>query len=445
MCVWLNSIYKRTNKQKNKKHNKKQTDVAKVDEESIESILVNVCALGNKDALRFLVSTVPRDLLTDRLLLPNRYNENPVEGSVSSGQLSIVNELLSIGELIKRYRTDTAQLFRLIFHTFCRGNRHDDILDLVVTKLNLPSEKYIELLDYEYIQENRQSLPPGSYLFHRCDLIGNIGWYGANNGLKMLKSLIGEEEFVKRVFVPDNVNNTVFENVVRQQNVEMIKAILSYESVKETYKTNSHWMFRLVFWLFASFHPNEEVIDCVVSALKLSKEDIVPMLHNFDYREFNANNWEPNAWMYRERDIMSAIGWSGNDKSMKKLLDLIGEIEFEKQVFIPGYTNTTIVEDAARQNKVEMLKTLFGIESIKKVYLNDDYWIYRLVYWLQRAYKKEVCNFIVKELNLTEKKLLKYVNKEYEFKEKFVKGQNCNFTSNAVKYFVVLFVLYVNL
>ena len=409
----------------------------KVDKESIESILQNVCGLGNIQALRFLISTVPRGLLVDRLFQTQRYNSTPIESAVRGGQLSIAKELFSIDEVMKRYRSDDAQLFRLIFSTIGRAKIHEDIIDLVVTKLNLPAKKYIELLDYEYYEENRETLASGSHSFHRRSIVSYIGWNQSNNGMKMLISLIGAEEFVKRVFMADNGNNTILENAVRKQNIEMINIILSYQSVKQTYKTNKNWLFRLLFWLFRNKKPNEETIDCVVNLLELSSEDIVSMMHNFDYKESNENDLDFDAWSYKNKDITSEIGWSGNANTLQKLIDVIGENEFEKLVFIPSYNNTIIIETATRKNKVEILKILFGFESIKKVYLNDDYWIYRLVYWMQRDYKKEVCNFIVKELNLTKEKLLKYVNEEYEFKEQFVNKVNCNFVKKHVKCFVL--------
>eukprot|EP01083_Nonionella_stella_P222736 794511_1 len=62
-------------------HNKTDQDLMQIDEESQESILVNICSLAHVKALRLLCdkSVVRRDKLVQTLFYPNRYNSTPME------------------------------------------------------------------------------------------------------------------------------------------------------------------------------------------------------------------------------------------------------------------------------------------------------------------------------------------------------------------------------
>eukprot|EP01083_Nonionella_stella_P161292 528076_1 len=67
-------------------NNKTEEDVMMVDDESRESILTNMLALGNYDAFKFLQSVISKKLMIDRLFLPNRYDTNPIEYAISNSK-----------------------------------------------------------------------------------------------------------------------------------------------------------------------------------------------------------------------------------------------------------------------------------------------------------------------------------------------------------------------
>eukprot|EP01083_Nonionella_stella_P161293 528077_1 len=65
-------------------NNQTEEGIMKVDDESRESILFNMIALGHYNAFKFLQSVISNKRMLDRLFLPNRYNKTPIEGAITA-------------------------------------------------------------------------------------------------------------------------------------------------------------------------------------------------------------------------------------------------------------------------------------------------------------------------------------------------------------------------
>eukprot|EP01083_Nonionella_stella_P106564 307687_1 len=81
-------------------NNKSTQHLMRIEPESKESILLNICALNNVAAFKFLKSAIPeRVVFVDRLFAINRYNQCPIGAVIQEGNTIILKDILDIDEV----------------------------------------------------------------------------------------------------------------------------------------------------------------------------------------------------------------------------------------------------------------------------------------------------------------------------------------------------------
>ena len=310
-------------------NNLNSENIMKLDPESSESILINICALGHMKALKFLESIVPNDLFMNRLFTKNRYEDNVIDTSVTS--LSIFKQFCWNKNIIDKYKNDS--------------------------KLAV-------------------------------NLLSNIVARQTNNALKVLIPALGEKKFVQYACIPNRSNNTMFEVAVWRGNIDIIKMLLSHKSVKQQYTSNEYWLYRLLYHLFGSNHENMDIIDYVIDELKLSKSKlnninhlVVKTMFDYTYKEIlKKEDLKKNACDYSTGSILSHCGWNGNCKILEKCISIVGDKTFITNVLKPSGRNTTLLATAICQGKIEMIKLVLSYNEIKQEIKGNNYWLFRILW-----------------------------------------------------------------
>ena len=313
-------------------------DTMKIDDDSKETILTNICALGHVKALQFLTSIVPNELLISRLFLPNRYDQKAIEASVQSPQ--VFSQLFSQKIIVNKFKTDS---------------------NLIV--------------------ESLQSMVS----------------YKSNQLLKVLIAAVGKTLFAKHACMPSKYNLTMVEKAVRDVvgNIDMIRLLLSMTPIRERYKESKAWLFRLLFHLFGD-QKNTGVIDEVINLLQINDlEFVTSTVFDCVYTESMKMDFvqkmspivldDEKCWKYAGKTIASRIGWAGNHKTLEKFVTIVGKKAFISNIFKCDYINNTIIEYAIRRKNVEMIKKILSYNEIRQKIATNKYWLYRTLWWLFRG------------------------------------------------------------
>ena len=168
------------------------------------------------------------------------------------------------------------------------------------------------------------------------------------------------------------------------------------------------------------FISDTKTVDYVINELKLSNEAIIDIIENHEYKQSELKfgyrvTFASNATTYTS-SIVSNVGWQGDHTRLKKLISITGEKVFCKQVFVPGPVNTTILENAVAQHKMEIIKIILSFDEVRREYQNSLNWLFRLLFWMfcrsrnDNGDNNPIIDCIVKELNLTKDLIVKIVS-----------------------------------
>eukprot|EP01083_Nonionella_stella_P062933 163617_1 len=135
-------------------HNKQKEDLVMIDQASNESILHNICWLGHVKAFKFLYSILDKDLFLNRVLLPNRYNDNPIKGIIENTDYEMMALIFPESdantadkkhefamELYDKIKSSKEEIWRIIQHA-CTVSF--DMVQFVITQLNIDEQTLIE-------------------------------------------------------------------------------------------------------------------------------------------------------------------------------------------------------------------------------------------------------------------------------------------------------------
>ena len=136
-------------------HNKQKEDLVMIDNESNESILHNICWLGHVKAFKFLRSILDKNMFLNRLVLPNRYNDNPIKGILENTDYEMMSVIFpkSINdnnkdkksqfalELYQHIKSSKEEIWRIIQHAWTISY---DMVQFVQKSLNIDDKSMIE-------------------------------------------------------------------------------------------------------------------------------------------------------------------------------------------------------------------------------------------------------------------------------------------------------------
>eukprot|EP01083_Nonionella_stella_P110064 321828_1 len=392
-------------------NNKTEEDVMKVDDESRESILNNMFALGNYGAFKFLQSVISKKLMLDRLFTPNRYNQTPIETSICYHKFDIIRVLLSIDEVRQRYKNDINMMYRLLyclFGCFYFDMYNEAFIDYVLKQLNISGNVVAELLGYTKYPKPTKSFADiceDSNRYVNVNIICRIARHttAAAEALQKIAEMIGENAFVHYAITPDFYDVAALERAIQNCKFDLLKYLLSIGGIVDAYtKTDElRLLFRLLFWLFCKC-DSEEMIDFALDKLNISKERIIEIL---SYKCTKPDDYVSDAFDYHNYNIVGRIVWFNKLKFLKKMANIIGDQVFIEHVFQPDGVNINALEFAIWKNQLEVMKYLMSFQKIKERCLTDKEVLWRTVYSMNRAYDADMVKYVMNELQLDETKL----------------------------------------
>merc|ERR1712228_793899 len=152
----------------------------------------------------------------------------------------------------------------------------------------------------------------GQNLFHKvCDL-------GHLKLLLFLESMLDRNEFIDHIFLCSNNNDKKpIEYAVWLSHPSIVKHLFDKKEVQDRYKNNDPMLHRLFIFLFA-MNSDPHIIDFVMSALQITKEKVIKMLSYKCPKQGNDNS-------YHNKNILTAIVWTGSFDHLKRFVDVIGE------------------------------------------------------------------------------------------------------------------------
>eukprot|EP01084_Bolivina_argentea_P181781 313902_1 len=228
---------------------------------------------------------------------------------------------------------------------------------------------------------------------------------GHDAAYAFLKRMIDRDLFVKLLFVSNQYNFNVIEGAIAFGRKKLIKDILSVERVKQKYQENADCEFRLLWWLFA-YSSDSDIINFVLSELKLSNEDVIGYL---DYK-YTAEFINKKQHNYHQFTIMTGIPQRNKSiNSFRMLVSIIGEKALLKYLFASDGYNMTAIEYCINRNRLEMMKYVMAMDQIRNECLNNEKVLFRVVYWMNKQCDPQMYAFMVQILKTVDKSKLKQV------------------------------------
>ena len=257
------------------------------------------------------------------------------------------------------------------------------------------------------------------------NLLRSIAARQTNDSLKVLIPVLGVEEFIKHACIPSARNSTMFERAcaVPAGNLEVIKILLAHKLVRQQYTNSEYWLYRLLYHLFGCNHENMDSIDYVIDELKLSKSKsnninrlVVKTIFDYTYKEIlKKEDLLQFAHDYSKDTILSRCGKAGNSKILEKCISVVGEKAFITNVLKPSAGNTTLLKNAIRHGKIEMIKLVLSYNKIKQEIIGNNYWLFRTLWRLFRDGSRDIIDIVIKTLNITKDDIVDLTN--YKYKE----------------------------
>merc|ERR1712228_567528 len=234
----------------------------------------------------------------------------------------------------------------------------------------------------------------GQNLFHKVCYLGHLKL------LLFLESLLDRNEFIDHIFLCSNNNDKKpIEYAVWKSHSLMVKHLFDKKEVQDRYKNNDPMLHRLFIFLFA-MNSDPHIIDCVLSALQITKEKVIEML------SYKCPRPRGNDTSYYMKNVLTGVMWMGTLDHLKRLVASIGEQAFIDNVFNKDQGNNDLMDWALFGNRLEIIEYILLIEQIKEKYMSDNNQLYVLCRSLNRHIKKkEGVQYVVDTLGLTEAKL----------------------------------------
>eukprot|EP01083_Nonionella_stella_P182660 657754_1 len=254
-------------------NNKTTEHLMLIEPESKESILLNICALNNVEAFKFLRSAIPETFIfVDRLFAINRYNQCSIGAAIQRGNTIILKDILSIKEVKERITQDKKWLYRILFDAFVRS-ANELVIDMCLQALEVTDDALAEMLKFKY--KETEKFPKGAYTYDKYTMTGSIpfghGDYDYVDRLNKIRGLVGDVAFVESIFDVGSVNMNVIGSVIWTNGVDLMKHLMAIEGVKDRcLETKTLW--QLVFIMCRK--DNESMIGYLVNTLELNEEKL---------------------------------------------------------------------------------------------------------------------------------------------------------------------------
>eukprot|EP01083_Nonionella_stella_P167848 565096_1 len=253
-------------------NNKSTEHLMLIEPESKESILVNICALNNVEAFRFLKAEIPETFIfVDRLFAVNRYNCSPIGSAMTRGNTIILKEIFGMAGVKERIRKDKKLLYRTLFDAFARAPS-DSVADICLNALEITNNVLVEMLKFGYIET--EQWPDGAYMYDQATITGYIpfGNCVAVDRMRKIYDLVGKAALIDSIFAVGSLKVNALEVVILTNQLDLMKYLMSIEGVKDRCVQDMAILIRLVARMVDKY--DESMVQYLTNALELNEEKL---------------------------------------------------------------------------------------------------------------------------------------------------------------------------
>ncbi len=307
----------------------------------------------------------------------------------------------------------------LIFDEFIMDeliNNINALYRILVWILN-EKENLMKVLNYSYTNKPKTT---DSVTYNDKALI-TVALRGSNNicVCKKIIFIIGDDEFVNKLFVIDQLNINCIEYVIwKSKGLNAIKFIFGIKQLKEAVLNNNELLFRIVYLLFSKY--NKDKFEYIQNVLSFNDEIYRKLLvyKSPQPTEEKVKTFSRKARTYWDKSLVFACIMSGQMDKIKYFPQLDVNI-FIKEIFNSNENNLNAVEYIIKNKKYNILKYILSMGEIKIILNKNKNILFRILYWMFHRY-----DVLINELKIDDKIIISFLN--YKIK----KPENINYFSD---------------
>eukprot|EP01084_Bolivina_argentea_P162386 282624_1 len=241
-------------------------------------IITRMARNSDLNAMKKLISIIDEKTFIKQVFIPNSWNVNAVEYTISRNKMELLKYMLSFDEIKNKYLNDNDQFYRLMFWLFSSGTQQ--MIDFVVNELQISQLRIIKLMRYKYPKPKQDvELAANGIKYHSCCLVSNIIKKDSLTGLKNLISIIEEKIFFEQCFISDVYNINPIEYGIQDSKVKTMEYVMSFEKIKLKCLNDKQILFRIVWWISNTY---QSMCQYMITVLNLKKKQLKE-LQSFKY------------------------------------------------------------------------------------------------------------------------------------------------------------------
>jgi len=362
------------------------------------------------DNFKHLASHIKESEFHEHIFIDDMNQRNVIETIVQFDRFDLAKYVLSMQYVRDKYANNTDLIFRAVYFLFTKS-QNMEMFDYVLKELDINQSKIEGTLDYKYPEPDEE---PADFAFdfHHFTILNRIVINERLASLKKMAEIVGETVFCKHLTgTRSQFNQYPLETAAEHSQFEIAKYLLSFKVLRDAYIDDEDLRFRVVYYLFTKCEK-DEMIDYVLRELGMTKDLVLDTLTH-ECEKPGEGEFGEDASDYHLYSIVNMIIMYDKADRLAKLRAIIGgDDEFAKGVFHRDGWGDNALETAVEQKFTDCITSLLQMDIVKKRYLDEKELLHPVLEKLNENFDVSVCELLVKELKLTEKKLKTL--KEYE-------------------------------
>eukprot|EP01083_Nonionella_stella_P056398 148527_1 len=242
-------------------------------------------------------------------------------------------------------------------------------------------------------------------------ILNKICCGGHLKALKFIKSVVDDALLVESLFRTNQKHMNVIESILYSNcfDFNMIQYILDMKSVRTRYENDPQLTYKLL--VLALEFSSVSIIELIFGKLAIGWETIGEMINSkVDDVEYTDPICK-NARLFTQ-----AASNKLAPKVLAKIRNVMGDKLFMDEVFAVDGNNTTCVECMIHAKNIDAVKYALSIAEIKTRYETDEWWMWRLLWWLFAFGTMEMIDYVMNEFKFSAKELIPFLEVKYEEK-----------------------------
>ena len=312
--------------------------------------------------------------------------------------------------------------------TFIAGQNNDvkQLLNLMVVN----NKKMKDILFIAHSQET---------------ILNTICCKGLFDSFQFLQSKADKKLFIDRLLLPHQYNETCVEITIWGNQIKILKQLFRenpelLQNVLSDFDKNIKTIFRWVYWLVTKpgnsmfTQPDINMLNYVLDLLKLNDDQWNKLLNYRCEREKEGAFANPVSHIKYHIEQLFVLAVKTQKTAI--ILNLL-ETRMNKNVFIDGlfindFYNKNCIEQAIKDNKLEIIKYLFEKKQVINRINDNEKLFYRLIFMLCQYSNDQIFDYVFNQIfKVSDNVLFKFLNYKYVENGKYFSSEyDTIFTKN---------------